>query len=115
MMAILMEHTGGKWPLWLNPRQIVVCTVSDNFVEYAQQVVDDLKADRLFVDFDVSDLFLSKKVRRATALQYNYIVIVGEEEQQSNTVSVRDRKGQTTRQKMTDFRQRLQEEVKNFL
>ena len=42
-MAILTEHLAGKWPLWLSPRQIVVCSISEKYLEYARKVYEELK------------------------------------------------------------------------
>lgn len=91
MLAILIEHTGGKWPLWLSPRQVVVCPVSEKFVAYAHRISDELKVHRFFSSVDVSNETLQKKIRNAQLEQTNYILIVGEKEQASGTVNVRSR------------------------
>ncbi|KAI8326192.1 threonyl-tRNA synthetase, partial [Martensiomyces pterosporus] len=107
MLAILIEHWGGKWPFWINPRQAIVIPTSTSesakeIVEYAQQVRDTLAGDknpesvdshRFFVDVDVSGNTLNRAVREAQLAQYSYILVVGEKEVQSGTVDVRQRKG----------------------
>jgi threonyl-tRNA synthetase len=91
MMAILIEHTGGKWPLWLSPRQILVAPVSDKFCEYAEKVRQELHDAGYFADADLTDKKLPKKVREAQLAQYNFILVVGQKEVDSETVNVRTR------------------------
>ena len=92
MMAILIEHFGGKWPFWLNPRQAMVIPVSNKFDEYAQKVRDQLHAADFRVDtaLDAGET-LNKKVRNSQLAQYNFILVVGDKEQSSGTVNVRTR------------------------
>jgi threonyl-tRNA synthetase len=93
MFAILIEHTAGKWPFWLSPRQCLICTVSDKFNDYAQQVTDALKKEKFYVDFVKSDETLPKKIRSGQTQQYNYILVIGEEEVAAQKVNVRTRDG----------------------
>lgn len=92
MIAILIEHFGGKWPFWLNPRQAIVIPVSQKFDEYAQKVRDELYANDFRVDtaLDPGET-LNKKVRNSQLAQYNFILVVGDKEQSSGTVNVRTR------------------------
>ncbi|CAO3627359.1 unnamed protein product [Mucor hiemalis] len=106
MMAILIEHTGGKWPFWLSPRQGVVIPVSTQFSEYAQKVAQSLSLgenmgenmssrDQYFVDVDNSPRDrLNKMIRQAQLQQYNFIFVVGQKEMDEGTVNVRTRKGE---------------------
>eukprot|EP00878_Enallax_costatus_P019740 GHUV01020834.1.p1 GENE.GHUV01020834.1~~GHUV01020834.1.p1 ORF type:complete len:437 (+),score=132.50 GHUV01020834.1:306-1616(+) len=91
MMAILTEHFAGKWPLWLSPRQVMIVPISERSFEYAQQIRKELRSAKLFVDCDVSDRKMQKKVREAQLAQYNYILVVGEQERAEGTVNVRTR------------------------
>jgi len=91
MMAILIEHTGGKWPFWLSPRQVTIVTVNKSFNDHAEKVQKTLVDAGYFVDVDGSDKTISKKVREAQVAQYNYILVVGQEEVDKNTVNVRTR------------------------
>jgi len=92
MLAILIEHFGGKWPFWLNPRQASVIPVSPKFDEYAKKVRDELHAKdfRVDVSMDAGET-LNKKIRNAQLAQYNFILVVGDKEQSSGTVNVRTR------------------------
>lgn len=91
MFAVLLEHYGGKWPFWLSPRQALVVPVGMDFVPYAQDVRQKLKAQGFHVDVDDSKNSLKKKVREGQLAQYNYILVVGEKERDSESVSVRNR------------------------
>ncbi|KAJ8759024.1 hypothetical protein K2173_003262 [Erythroxylum novogranatense] len=91
MFAILLEHYKGKWPLWLSPRQAIVCPVSEKSQPYALQVHDQIHQAGFYVDVDTTDRKIQKKVREAQLAQYNYILVVGEEETKTGQVSVRVR------------------------
>jgi len=91
MIAVLCEHTAGKWPFWLSPRQVCVVPVSEKFIDYANSVRDRIHGAGFFVDVDITDNKLAKKIREAQLEQYNYILVVGEEERSTNTVNSRTR------------------------
>ncbi|XP_022725441.1 threonine--tRNA ligase, mitochondrial 1-like isoform X3 [Durio zibethinus] len=91
MFAILLEHYKGKWPFWLSPRQAIVCPVSEKSQRYAIEVRDLIHEAGYYVDVDMTDRKIQKKVREAQLAQYNYILVVGEEEMNTNQVSVRVR------------------------
>ncbi|KAJ1965991.1 threonyl-tRNA synthetase [Dimargaris xerosporica] len=112
MMAILTEHFAGKWPFWLNPRQVMVVPVTGVIFEYAREVRQALHHAGLYADVDLSDSTLNKKIRNAEIAQYNFVVVVGAEEQSTVSVNVRNRddvgtkaKGQTI--PLADFVNRL--------
>uniref|UniRef100_A0A672I7R0 threonine--tRNA ligase n=1 Tax=Salarias fasciatus TaxID=181472 RepID=A0A672I7R0_SALFA len=95
MIAILTENYGGKWPLWLSPRQVMVVPVGPTCDEYAQKVSSDLdftSESGFMADVDLDPgCTLNKKIRNAQLAQYNFILVVGEKEKTSNTVNVRTR------------------------
>jgi len=91
MIAILVEHFAGKWPFWLNPRQIMVCPISESSYDYALKVRSICRKAGFFVDADITDRKMQKKVREAQLAQYNYILVVGEQEAVNGTVNVRTR------------------------
>ncbi|XP_054794223.1 LOW QUALITY PROTEIN: threonine--tRNA ligase, mitochondrial 1-like [Prosopis cineraria] len=91
MFAILLEHYKGKWPFWLSPRQAIVCPVSEKSQSYAIEVRDKIHQAGYYVDADTTDRKIQKKVREAQLAQYNYILVVGEEEAKTGQVSVRVR------------------------
>mmetsp|Transcript_20414 Transcript_20414/g.25351 ORF Transcript_20414/g.25351 Transcript_20414/m.25351 type:complete len:709 (-) Transcript_20414:354-2480(-) len=92
MMAVLTEHWGGKWPFWISPRQcIVIPVVGHAHDEYGESIRTKIRAARIFCDCDTSGNTLPKKVRTAQLAQYNFILVVGDEEKSQGTVSVRNR------------------------
>ena len=91
MMAVLIEHTGGKWPFWLSPRQIQVVPVAQQYIPYARAVRDRLHAEGFYADVNDTTQTLNKKVREAQVAQYNYILVVGEKERDDNSVNIRTR------------------------
>jgi len=88
-LGILVENTAGKWPFWLSPRQMIIQAVSQKYNAYAQQVYDTLFAAGLDPEFDSSDHTLNKKIRNAEVAGYNYILVVGEKEEENKSVNLR--------------------------
>jgi threonyl-tRNA synthetase len=104
MIAILTENFGGKWPFWLSPRQVIVIPVALAYNDYAAEVASKLHNQGIFADTDLSSETLKKKIRNAEVGQWNFIFVVGEEEQKSESVNFRNRddpasknRGQTVR------------------
>lgn len=106
MFAMLLEHYAGKWPFWISPRQVIVCPVSAKFTDYAIKVRDQVHQAGFYVDADISDRKLDKKIREAQLAQFNYILVVGEKEEKSESVNVRTRDnvrhGEKTVEKLLD-------------
>ncbi|KAJ3060555.1 threonyl-tRNA synthetase [Podochytrium sp. JEL0797] len=99
MCAILTENYGGKWPFWLSPFQVVVIPVSSNTFEYAEKVRQELHDAGLHVECDTTDLTLNKKIRNAEVAYFNFIFVVGKEEETSGSVNVRNRDDVNTKSK----------------
>ncbi|GAB4825910.1 hypothetical protein Ancab_008777 [Ancistrocladus abbreviatus] len=115
MFAILLEHYKGKWPLWLSPRQAIVCTVSEKSEPYALKVQDQIHHGGFYVDVDTSDRTINKKVREAQLAQYNYILVVGEKDAENGVVTVRVRdKQDLSVMSMGDLLKHFKEEVDAF-
>ncbi|KAK9446886.1 uncharacterized protein V1518DRAFT_398060 [Limtongia smithiae] len=91
MTAILTEHFGGKWPFWLSPRQVLVIPVGVKYNAYAEEVRQILHDAGIYADTDVGGNTLMKKVRNGQLQQYNFILIVGEQELVARGVNVRNR------------------------
>jgi threonyl-tRNA synthetase len=91
MMAVLTEHWGGKWPFWISPRQCIVVPVGPSHIDYAKKVRAQIRAARFYVDCDDSGHTLPKKIRNAQLSQYNFILVVGDNEIAENAVAVRTR------------------------
>lgn len=89
--AILTEHFAGRFPLWMSQEPIRVIPVSQNHIAYAESVKKALEDAHFHVTFDESDESVSKKVRSAQLSQVNYMIICGDKEVESRTLSVRTR------------------------
>lgn len=90
-MAVLIEHTAGKWPFWLSPRQVSIVPVAAKYTDYAHKVAAAIHDAGFYVDVDSSSHTLNKKVREAQLAQYNFILVVGAEEEAAGTVNIRTR------------------------
>ncbi|KAK9455775.1 hypothetical protein V1511DRAFT_510640 [Dipodascopsis uninucleata] len=99
MTAILTEHFGGKWPFWLSPLQVLVIPVGVKYFDYAEEVRKAMFDAGLYADADLSGNTLQKKVRNGQLQQYNFILIVGEEELNARAVNVRNRDDVTQQKK----------------
>lgn len=110
--GILIEHYAGNFPAWLAPVQARVLPVSQKFRDYAQTVVDALKAKGLRAKLDDSDEKLGYKIRRAELDRLPYALIVGAREQENGTVGVRKRiEGDLGAMSVEAFAERLSDEV----
>ena len=92
-VAVLIEHTGGKFPLWLTPDQVVVMTVSEKSNEYAQNVLNLLNNSDIRTVLDDRNEKIGRKIRDNELKKIPYLLVVGENEAKEKRVSVR-RQGQ---------------------
>lgn len=90
-IGILIEHFAGAFPTWLAPVQVKVLPISDKFHNYAQKVIDDLNELNIRAEVDYRAEKIGYKIREAQMQKIPYMLIVGEKEEQNNTVSVRSR------------------------
>lgn len=90
-IGILIEHYAGKFPLWLSPVQVKILTVSEKAAVYAKKVEDELRKDGVRCETDARDEKIGYKIRNARMERIPYILVVGEKEAQTQTVSVRKR------------------------
>jgi len=84
-------------PLWLSPIQVRVIPVADRFIEDAEKIVDEIEKHCIRVDLDDRPLTLQKKIREAETEWINYVLVIGQKELNSGTLSVRDRKARELR------------------
>lgn len=90
-LGVITEHFAAKYPLWLSPYQLKVLTIADRHETYANRVKEELKKQGFRVDLDFRSESMSKKIRDAEVEQYNYILVVGDNEEKAQTVNVRCR------------------------
>ena len=89
---VLIEHFNGKFPLWLAPEQVRILPISDDELGYAHRLKNDLAAEDFRVDIEDRSWTLGRKIREAQTDRVPYMVIVGGDEVEAGTISVRDRK-----------------------
>ncbi|KAI9902955.1 hypothetical protein N3K66_002307 [Trichothecium roseum] len=99
MFGILTEHFSGKWPFWLSPRQVLVVPIMPACNDYATEVRNMLHDKGLYADADLSSNTFQKKIRTGQLEQYNFIFVVGAEEEKSRTANIRNRDDQATQSK----------------
>lgn len=88
-VAVLLEHCGGNFPLWLSPEQVAVLPISEKFKEYTEKVSDKLINSDIRSFIDDRDEKIGRKIRDAEVKKVPYMLIIGEKEQEGNLVSVR--------------------------
>lgn len=88
-VAVLLEHTGGKFPLWLTPQQVVVLPISEKFNDYAQSVLKFLNNSDIRAEVDCRNEKIGRKIRDNELKRIPFLLIVGEKEEADGTVSVR--------------------------
>lgn len=109
-IAILIEHTAGKFPLWLAPEQVVVLSLSDKYASYATVVHQKLLENEIRTVLDIRSETIGKKVREATLRKVPYILVVGEKEMADETVAIRKQNNQIS-MALNDFIQQIRAEL----
>jgi threonyl-tRNA synthetase len=111
-IAILLEHCAGAFPLWLAPVQLKILTVTDNQMEYAKTVFDQLRAAGWRVELDGRNEKLGYKIREAQLAKIPYAVVIGDKEAEAQIVAPRRRGGENlTPLPLGEFIERLRGEV----
>jgi threonyl-tRNA synthetase len=90
-MGVIIEHFNGRFPLWLAPEQVRVLPVTDGNLDYAEEVERELGSRGFRATVEDRDQTVGRKIRGAHDDRVPYMLIVGDEEEAANTVSVRDR------------------------
>ncbi|NRD21443.1 threonine--tRNA ligase [Winogradskyella eckloniae] len=93
-VAILLEHTGGNFPLWLMPEQVIIISISEKYEKYAEKVLNVLENDEIRALTDNRNETVGKKIREAELQKFPFMIIVGEQEEKENTVTVRQHGGE---------------------
>lgn len=113
-IAILLENTGGHFPLWLMPEQVIILSLSEKYEKYAKKVLDLLENHEIRAKLDDRNETIGKKIREAELQKYPFMLIIGEDEENNATVSVR-KQGESgksnTSMKVEDFISLIEEEV----
>ena len=115
-VAVLIEHTGGKFPLWLTPDQVAILPISEKFNDYAKQVSDYLDKQDIRAVVDDRNEKIGRKIRDNEMKRIPYMLIVGEKEAENGEVSVRRQgEGDKGTMKFEEFGKILKEEVQNMI
>ena len=115
-VAVLLEHTAGRFPLWLAPDQAVVLPISEKFNDYAYEVAKQLNAADVRAIVDDRNEKIGKKIRDNELRRIPYLLIVGEKEKENGEVSVRKQgEGDQGSVKIATFAQNLTDEVNQMI
>ncbi len=113
MIGFLIEHYGGDFPLWLAPVQVAILAVSEKANEYAKEVYNKLFDSEIRVNLDDRPDKIGAKIRQAEVDKINVMIIVGEKEKDTDTISVRRRfSGDLGTMKLDELIVQLHEEIK---
>ena len=113
-VAVLIEHTAGKFPLWLAPDQVVILPVSERFNDYANEVAAALSEHDISVSVDDRNEKVGRKIRDNELKRIPYMLIVGEQEQADGTVSVRKQgEGDAGTEKISTFAEHILQEIES--
>jgi threonyl-tRNA synthetase len=113
-IGALLEHYNAELPLWLAPVQVLVIPIKDSVQEYAIKVKNALTENLIRVDIDNRSETLDKRIRNAELNKIPYLLVVGEREEKSNSVSIRKKgKGDLGSKKLEDFIKQIKEETAN--
>ncbi|WP_321280896.1 threonine--tRNA ligase [Marinifilum fragile] len=111
-VAVLLEHTGGKFPLWLTPEQAVIMPISEKYNDYAKKVLNSLNNSDIRAVLDDRNEKIGRKIRDNELKKTPYLIIVGEKEAAENTVSVRKQgEGDMGSMTITEFSEFINKEV----
>ncbi|MCL8009054.1 threonine--tRNA ligase [Gelidibacter japonicus] len=115
-VAILLEHTGGNFPLWLMPTQAIVLSISEKYEKYAEKVLNVLENNEIRALADNRNETIGKKIREAEMAKIPYMIIVGEQEENKNMINVRQHGGEDLGMiSAVDFAKVVEKEVKKTL
>ena len=115
-VAVLLEHTGGKLPLWLSTDQAMILPISEKYNDFAKKVCELLNNYELRTSVDDRNETIGKKIRENEIKRIPYLLIVGEKEAASNTVSVRKQGGEDMgSMAVGDFVEYIKQEIENEL
>jgi threonyl-tRNA synthetase len=113
-IGILLEHYSGNLPVWLAPRQIIVLPISGKYRSHAEKVYDYLKGNGFRIEIDNRVESLSKKIKQAELKKIPYMIIIGENEEKTDTITVRKKAGGDIKEiRLEDFARQVRDIVEN--
>jgi threonyl-tRNA synthetase len=112
-VGIIIEHFGGAFPVWLAPKQVQIIPVSEAFSQYAKEIHENFIEENIRSQLDNRSESLGYKIRAAQKMKIPYTIIIGEKEVTNKSVSVRDRQGKQETFLLSEFLNKLKNEIKN--
>ena len=114
--AVLIEHTAGKFPIWLTPEQVVILPISEKYNDYAQKVSEYLNNSDIRTVVDDRNEKIGRKIRDNEMKRIPYLLVVGEKENETETVAVRRQgEGDQGTLSLIEFKEKIQKEVSSVL
>jgi len=114
VVAFLIEHYAGAFPLWLSPVQAVVLPISEKHHEYAKKITHELQERNIRVELNINNESLGKKIREAKQEKIPYFLVLGDKEMESGEVTLESRdNGQLGSLKLEEVIKKLEEEIRN--
>ncbi len=111
--AYLIEKYAGAFPVWLSPEQVKVLSLTERNNDYASEIVEKLKEEGLRVEADLRNEKIGYKIREALKMKIPYLIIVGDEEEKTGTISLRGRGNENkSGLKLSEFIERIENEIK---
>ena len=115
-IALLLEHTGGNFPLWLIPDQAIILTISEKYEKYGQKVLNLLENNEIRALIDNRSETMGKKIREAEMKKIPYMIIVGENEEQEAKITVRQHGGEDLGMlSISEFTKMIESEISKTL
>jgi threonyl-tRNA synthetase len=115
-VAVLLEHSAGKFPLWLTPDQAIVLPISEKYQKYAEKVLNLLNNSEIRALIDARSEKTGRKIRDAELKKIPYMLIVGEKEENEGTVSVRKQgEGDLGTYRIEEFVKMVNDEISRLL
>jgi len=116
IVAFLLEHFAGAFPVWLSPTQVSILPISEKFMKEAEELKQELLDQGIRVELDTSNESLGKKIRNSESQKTPYMLILGQKEIDQNLVSVRQRgENDLGQMKLALFSAKIEKEIKNKL
>jgi len=112
-IAFLIEKYAGAFPLWLSPVQVKVLPIGEGHLEYGREIFEALKKENIRVELNESNETLGKKIRNGKSEKVPYLVVLGDKEKSSKTLTVEGRNEKLENISLEKFLTKLKEEIKN--
>ncbi|MEN9445211.1 MAG: hypothetical protein RIS47_2102 [Bacteroidota bacterium] len=115
-VAVLIEHTAGKFPLWLTPDQAIILPISEKYHEYAEKVLKLLNNSEIRTLIDTRSEKIGRKIRDAEMKRIPYLLVVGEKEQETGTIAVRKQgEGDQGSMMVEEFKEHINKAIEDLL